>query len=133
MPRTGARAAPSLERELVHVAPEPVLAGLGGPDDRVLALRVVRGGVTVRRVVAAADVPARRAHPQVHPRTADLQAILAAGDLVRNVADGDRVEMGAGCTQRRSPSPCSSSSYARSRSPRSLRAAAGPWRPASAR
>ena len=42
-------------------------------------LRVeVRGGVAVGRVVAAADVAARHAHPQVHPPTAHAQAVLAA-------------------------------------------------------
>ena len=42
---------------------------------------VVRGRMTSRRAVAAADVPAGLAHPQVHPSPAAGQALLAAGDL----------------------------------------------------
>ena len=55
------------ERDLVEVAPAPVLAGLGRPDDRVSRAARVSRGVLVRRAVAAADVAARLAHAQVHP------------------------------------------------------------------
>ena len=34
--------------------------------------------VAVRRAVAAADVPARHAHPEMNPVAADLQAVFAA-------------------------------------------------------
>ena len=40
-------------------------------------VRGVRAGVPVRRGVAAADVAAGQAQPQMHPRRADLQALLA--------------------------------------------------------
>jgi hypothetical protein len=39
----------------------------------------VRGRVLVRRLVAASDVAALRATPQVHPRPAGAQAFHAAG------------------------------------------------------
>ena len=48
---------------------------------------VMSGRVTVLRRVAAADVAAGQAHPQVDPRAADLQALVASvvgrGDLHR--------------------------------------------------
>src|SRR4051812_16609094 len=55
-----------LEEQLVRVAPEPVLVGLEGLDQRVVGLVVVRGGVLVRRLVAAADVPTFDTAPEVH-------------------------------------------------------------------
>src|SRR5262249_56875880 len=68
------------ERDLVHVAPAPVLAGLGGAGDRVRVLSRVPGRVPVRRRVAATDLPAGLAHPQMEPTVAGLQAFLAACD-----------------------------------------------------
>ena len=55
------RTSPGLE------VPEPGLAGLEAPDDRVPGRGRVRAGVLRRRAVAAADVPALRAAPQVNP------------------------------------------------------------------
>ena len=63
---------------LVDVAPAPVLARLHGLHDRVADRVRVRAGVPHRRGVAAADVPAGQAQPQVHPRGAEPQAFLAA-------------------------------------------------------
>lgn len=51
--------------------------------------------MSVRRVVAAADLPADEAHPEVHPRASDLRALLAHERFWRKLGDGDRVEMGA--------------------------------------
>src|SRR5436190_2707249 len=79
------------ERDLVDVAPAPVLARLGRADDRMGGLVEVRGRVPVRRVVAAADVPAGLAHAQMHPPAAGPQALLAAGDLGRKLGHGDAV------------------------------------------
>src|SRR5262249_9544546 len=86
------------EREVVGVAVAPLLAGLGGADDRMAALTHVRRGVPVRRAVAATDLAAGVAHAQVHPAAADLQALLAALDLLRQLGELDRVEVGARCT-----------------------------------
>jgi hypothetical protein len=52
----------------------------------------VTGGVAVGRGIAAADVTARAAHAQVHPPPADLQAVLATGDLLRP-RDVDLIQM----------------------------------------
>ena len=64
--------------ELVDVAPGPVLAGLEAADDGVAVTAGVRRRVLAARRVAAADVPAGQAQPQVHPGPAERQALLAA-------------------------------------------------------
>src|SRR5919198_5820275 len=83
------------ERHLVDVAPRPVLAGLQGAHDRMVA----RGGVLARMLVgggvAAADVAARSANAQVHPPPADPEAVLAPGNRLRRI-DSDLVQVGAG-------------------------------------
>jgi hypothetical protein len=53
------------ERNLVDVAPAPVLAGLERANDRLRGSVVVRGRVALRAVVAAADVTAGEADPRV--------------------------------------------------------------------
>src|SRR3954469_12813814 len=53
----------------------------------------MRGGVAVRRVVAAADLPALVTHPQVHPPAADLEALLAALDRLLRLEGFDGVQM----------------------------------------
>jgi hypothetical protein len=60
------------------------MAAGGGVLRRVL----VRGGIT------AADVAAAAADPKVYPSAADLEAILAAGYLVRGL-DANLVEVRA--------------------------------------
>src|SRR5258706_1802028 len=72
------RPAGGLELDLVGVAPDPALARLERPDDRMPGLPEMGGGMLVRRAVAAADVTAAHAEPEVHPRTAHSQAVLAA-------------------------------------------------------
>ena len=76
---------------LVHIAPAPVLSRLEGLDDRVAACMEVFSRVLVRRGVATANVAACQAQAQMHPGSADSQAILAAlgarGDRT------DRLEM----------------------------------------
>src|SRR5262249_29449901 len=83
------------ERALVDVAPHPVLARLGGADQRVGRLVEVRGRVAVRRVVAAADLAAHEALAEVHPVAADLEALLAPGHGPELTRDGDLVEVRA--------------------------------------
>ena len=62
----------------------------------MVALLSVCGGVLVRRVVAAADLAALEADPQMEPGVAHLQALLAALDGLGQVRDLDLVEMAAG-------------------------------------
>ncbi len=62
----------------VDVAPSPVLARLHRAHDGVTGAAEVFAGVLVRAGVAAADVAARQAHPQMRPRVlAQLGAVLA--------------------------------------------------------
>src|SRR3954447_3739273 len=91
------------ERDLVQVAPAPLLARLGRAHDRVVRLVEVRRGVAVRRVVATADLAAFAAQPQVHPRRADLEALLAPLDALRQLAL-DGVEVCA-CRHERNGTP----------------------------
>jgi hypothetical protein len=60
----------------------------------VLVGMPVRSGVTVRRAVAAPDVAARHAQPQVIPPGADAQTVLAA--LTRGHHLVDQFEMATG-------------------------------------
>lgn len=63
---------------LIYVAPAPAFPRLEGLDDGVVRGVVVLGGVSVGRIVAAADMAARPAEPQVDPSVAALEAFLAA-------------------------------------------------------
>jgi hypothetical protein len=67
-----------LHEQLVDIAPTPIVARLEAPDDGVLGLVKVFGRVRVRRIVAAADVPADQAQPQMNPGAVDREAFLAA-------------------------------------------------------
>jgi hypothetical protein len=67
-----------LQENFVHVAPLPAFAGFEGADDRMLGLMEMLGGMGVLRRVAAADVAAYEAFPQVDPGITHLQAFLAA-------------------------------------------------------
>ena len=69
---------PQLDEQIVGVAVAPVLPGLERADDRVKGRAVVLGGVLVSRLVAAADVAAGKAQPQVDPAVAAAQALFAA-------------------------------------------------------
>jgi hypothetical protein len=51
--------------------------------------------VAVGRVIAAADVPAFETDPQMQPRLARGQAVLAAGDPLRELENLDVVAMPA--------------------------------------
>src|SRR2546428_9754499 len=82
-----------VEGHFVDVAPAPPFRRIVALDDGVAARVEVLGGGPVRRVVAAADVAAGPAEPQVHPPGTRLQALLAAARAGRHLAD--RVFMGA--------------------------------------
>src|SRR3954447_321171 len=83
------------EGDVVDVAPDPVLARLGRARDRVRVVPRVPARVPIRGRVAAADLPAARAHPQVHPAAADREPLLATLDRVGEGREADLVEMGA--------------------------------------
>lgn len=76
-----------LDVDLVHVAPQPILARLPGSHDRMLPRGCVRARVSVGRGVAAAHRAAGHAHPEVHPRVAGREAFGAAVAVGANVVD----------------------------------------------
>src|SRR4051812_6798893 len=83
-------------RDLVDIAPRPVLARLQPAGGRVAVARRVRGRVLAGGVVAAADVAALEADARVEPRPAGREAVLAALDGLGQLEDLHGVEMGAG-------------------------------------
>ena len=63
----------------------------------MVRLADVSARMSVRRGVAAADVAAAATDAEMDPRPADLQAVLATGDVISvGDLDGDLVEMRAG-------------------------------------
>ena len=83
------------ERDVVDVAPAPVLAGFSGASDRVSRAAGMGRGVPVRRAVAASDPAAGLTHAQMHPCPPDREAILAPGDLVGQLGQLDAVRVRA--------------------------------------
>src|SRR3954451_24730559 len=84
----------ALQRQLVDVAPDPVLPGLKRAHHRVARVVVMPGRVAVRARVAAAAVPACHAAPEADPALlAHPSAVLAdrLGDRLPVVADLLRV------------------------------------------
>jgi hypothetical protein len=77
--RDAVHIAGQFERELVDLAPEPILAGLVRLPEWVSGDARVPGGVRARRVVAAADVRAERAPTQVDPDATILEALDTPG------------------------------------------------------
>src|SRR5262245_23306715 len=83
-----------LEEQLVDIAPAPILAGLEALHHRMLRRLEMLGRVLARRLIAATDMAANQAHPQMDPATMRLQAFLAAlrrarrdvADLIKMVA-----------------------------------------------
>ena len=90
----------SLEFELdvIDDTPEPVLIGLIRLHDRMSSLTGVFPGVTVGRVVAAADMRARGAPSQVDPGPSVAQAVDAP--RATRVLRGDRIQVGADVSHR---------------------------------
>src|SRR5439155_24138604 len=68
-----------LHHQFIHVAPAPVLARLEAADDRMLGGVEVLRGMPPRRIVAAADMSAGHAKPEVNPVSARREAFFAAG------------------------------------------------------
>src|SRR6185312_16233634 len=65
-------------QQVVHEAPPPCLTWLDRAHHRVAGLGEVCGRVLADRRVAAADVAALEAQPQMHPARAVAQALRAA-------------------------------------------------------
>ena len=62
---------------VVRIAVEPALAGLGRRNDRMPGRTGVLRSMTVRRVVTTVGTAAVLTGTQMHPRSADLDALLA--------------------------------------------------------
>jgi hypothetical protein len=72
--------------DLVHVTPHPVFAWLDRAYQGVFASMEMLGGMLVLRRVAASNVPAFKAKPEVYPSISHLDAVftdvlLCAGNL----------------------------------------------------
>jgi len=74
-PRTTAL---SLDEKLINVTPTPAFAGLKRLDQRVMAPVIVLRRVLVFGRIAAPDVSAGKAKPQMHPIIARFETFLAA-------------------------------------------------------
>ena len=78
----------------INIAPAPVFTRLERLDDRMFRRMEVFRGVLVLRRIAAADVAAGHAEPQVDPRVANLQAVFTAVSARRDFAN--LIKMSAG-------------------------------------
>jgi hypothetical protein len=68
----------ALQLNLVHEAPHPILSRLYGLHDRMFGSPEVLRGVFVLGGIAAANMTALPAKPQVHPGVAHFEALFAA-------------------------------------------------------
>jgi hypothetical protein len=78
---------------LIDIAPHPRFPSFIGTNQRVLGLMKVFGRVLVLRGIAASDMPARQAQPQVNPGVAGLDAVFA--NVFIATPDLDLIQMGA--------------------------------------
>src|SRR5579883_1913237 len=76
-----------IEDGLVDIAPAPALRRVIALDDGVTGRLEMLGRVAVRGVVAAADMAAGTAEPEMHPDRAQLEAFLAAERAGRDIVD----------------------------------------------
>jgi hypothetical protein len=63
--------------DIVDEAERPILTGLQGSDQGMVSLPRVPRSVPVRRAIAAADLAAFKADPQMEPGITGLQALFA--------------------------------------------------------
>src|SRR5450432_4646841 len=104
-----------IEHHLVDIAPASALRRIVTLDDRVPGGVEMSGRVLVRRIVAAADMAAAAANPQMQPHAAALEAFLATECARRDVADASYVRAALGHA-RLTPLWCRRKSYRRRRS-----------------
>ena len=64
--------------DVIDIAPAPTLWRVVAFDDGMTARLKMAAGVTMGRLIAATDMPAIAAKPQVHPGRSDPQAFLAS-------------------------------------------------------
>src|ERR1700730_11468896 len=85
------RAAAKVQTNFTDIAPSPPFRRIVAFDDGMAGLAKMLGGVTVWRAVAAADMAARQAEAQMHPRRTKFQTFLASERARRYVTDGSGV------------------------------------------
>src|SRR5260370_33440454 len=80
-----------IEQDFIDKTPAPSFRRIVALDDRMLGGVEMLGRVPVGRIVAAADVAARAADPQMQPLAATLEAFLAAERARRHAANASDV------------------------------------------
>jgi len=79
------------EPEMIDVAPAPRLTGLDGAGDGMLRCLEVPDGVFISGRIAAANVAALHAHPELQPRVPHRAAAVATRAARLHVADATDV------------------------------------------
>src|SRR5471032_570803 len=77
-----------IEHHFVNIAPSPAFGRIIAFDDGMLGAVKMLGGMLAAGLVAAADMAAGAADPQVKPFPAQCQAFLAAFAAGRHLLDG---------------------------------------------
>src|SRR5262249_52796166 len=95
-PRLRRRIVAEVEHDLVDITPSPSLRRVIALDDRMARRAEMFRCMLPNRLVATADMAACPAHPEVEPRLADLQALLAARGAWRNFVNGFQMAAGSG-------------------------------------
>ena len=85
------RAAAKVQTNFIDIAPSPPFRWIVAFDDGMAGLAEMLGSVTVWRAVAAADMAARPAEAQMHPRRTKFQTFLASERARRYVTDASGV------------------------------------------
>src|SRR5882757_2258017 len=80
-----------IEQDFIDIAPAPAFRRIVALDDWMLGGVEVLGGMLVGGIVAAADVTATAADPQMQPLAAALEAFLATKRARRDIADAGDV------------------------------------------
>lgn len=86
-----------LQKEVIYITPAPVLAGLEGADQGVVRGMKMRGRVFILRVIAATDMTADKAEPQMYPAVAHFQTLFTTLRCPGLDIRFDLIEVGAGC------------------------------------
>src|SRR4030081_346867 len=76
-----------VEHHFVDITPTPSFRRIISFDDRVPGCAKMFGGVSVWRLIAAPDMAAGAADPQVQPGVAQFQAFFAPGSTRNNVTN----------------------------------------------
>src|SRR5882724_7909451 len=80
-----------IEQHFIDIAPAPTFGRIVALDDGMLGGVEVLGRVLVGGIVAAADVTAAAADPEMQPHAAALEAFLATKRARRDIADAGDV------------------------------------------